>query len=88
MEPAGFFRREPLGFSFSARRKYVPATCVNVDDMLFAPVLGGYWRQHETYDGTYNLDDLLDIIEVMQVQAENEERARQVAEREAKVKHG
>lgn len=42
-----------------------------------APVLAGHWRQHETWDGTYTLDDLLDIREVIAVKNENERRARE-----------
>ena len=38
----------------------------------------GYWRQHELWDGTYTLDDLLDITELIRVRRENEERAREV----------
>jgi hypothetical protein len=33
------------------------------------------WRQHELWDGTYTIDDLFDIIEVLKVKAENERRA-------------
>ncbi len=33
------------------------------------------WKQHELWDGTYTLDDLLDIIEMLEVKAENERRA-------------
>jgi len=33
------------------------------------------WRQHELWDGTYNLDDLWDAIELLQVQKENERRS-------------
>ena len=33
------------------------------------------WRQHELWDGTYTLDDLLDITELIRVQRENENRA-------------
>ena len=25
----------------------------------------GHWRQHELWDGTYTLDDLLDIVELI-----------------------
>ena len=39
-----------------------------------SPVVGGYWRQHETWDGTYTMDDLLDIREVMAVKYENDRR--------------
>ena len=37
----------------------------------------GYWRQHEMWDGTYTLDDLLDIAELIQVTRENEIRSRE-----------
>ncbi|MBR2603325.1 MAG: hypothetical protein IKE08_11655 [Clostridia bacterium] len=35
----------------------------------------GLWRQHELWDGTYTLDDLLDAVELLQVMAENQRRA-------------
>lgn len=40
------------------------------------PVVNGMWRQHECWDGTYTLDDLLDAHEMLAVRAENERRAR------------
>jgi hypothetical protein len=46
---------------------------------VIAPVVAGLWKQHELWDGTYTLDDLLDIYEVMQVRAENERRAHEWA---------
>lgn len=39
------------------------------------PVACGMWKQHELWDGTYTLDDLLDIVELIQVRNENEIRA-------------
>ena len=36
------------------------------------PVAAGLWQQHELWDGTYPLNDLLDILEVLQVRQENE----------------
>ena len=39
------------------------------------PVAAGFWRQHELWDGTYTLDDLLDIVELIRVKRENEARA-------------
>ena len=81
MEHGGFFRRKPLGFTPSGGAGgYVPVEAVNIDAYLYAPVLAGHWRQHELWDGTYTLDDLLDIQEVMTVHNENEERARAAAE--------
>ena len=35
----------------------------------------GFWRQHELWDGTYTLDDLLDITEMIRVRNENQLRA-------------
>ena len=35
----------------------------------------GMWKQHELWDGTYTLDDLLDAAELIQVRRENEIRA-------------
>ena len=33
------------------------------------------WKQHELWDGTYTLDDLLDAAELVQVRRENELRS-------------
>lgn len=44
---------------------------MNIDEALFAPVAHGYWRQHELWDGTYTLDDLLDINEMILVRQQN-----------------
>ncbi len=54
--------------------------------MLYAPVLAGYWKQHEIWDGTYTLDDLLDITEVMIVKNENERREQEYMEQEREVR--
>ena len=48
-----------------------------MDEFLFLPVSTGMWRQHELWDGTYILDDLLDIVELIRVKRENENRARE-----------
>ena len=50
------------------------ASCVNVDEFAFLPVSFGMWKQHELWDGTYTLDDLLDAVEVIRVKRENEIR--------------
>jgi len=47
---------------------------VNIDDFVFAPVMAGDWKQHETWDGTYTMDDLLDWHEMQAVKQENEQR--------------
>ncbi len=53
---------------------------------MYAPVLAGYWKQHEIWDGTYTLDDLLDITEVMIVKNENERREQEYMEQEREVR--
>ena len=54
---------------------YIPAEAPNIDSFLFLPVSAGLWRQHELWDGTYTLDDLLDAVELIRVRRENEYRA-------------
>lgn len=39
----------------------------------------GMWRQHELWDGTYTLDDLMDVHEILIVKSENEARAAEAA---------
>ena len=58
---------------------YVSVSCPNIDEFLFLPVAAGHWRQHELWDGTYTLDDLLDITEMIRVMRENERRAAEAA---------
>ncbi len=53
--------------------------CPNIDEFLFLPVVAGMWRQHELWDGTYTLDDLLDAVELIRVRRENEIRAADAA---------
>lgn len=38
--------------------------------------MAGKWQQHQVWDGTYKIDDLLDVHEMLVIQAENQERAR------------
>ena len=40
------------------------------------------WQQHERWDDTYTLDDLLDAAELIQVRRENENRAAEAARKE------
>ena len=52
-----------------------------LDAFAFAPVSAGLWRQHELFDGTYDIDDLLDAHELLAVREENNRRLREYAER-------
>ena len=49
------------------------------------PVMAGHWKQRELSDGTYTLDDLLDILEVMQVEDENRHREHEAQRLAAEV---
>ena len=58
--------------------KYAIKAAINhkhMTEFLFLPVAAGMWKQHELWDGTYTLDDLLDAAELIQVRRENETRA-------------
>ena len=46
-----------------------------MNEFLFLPVSAGIWEQHQLWDGTYTLDDLLDATELILVRRENERRA-------------
>ena len=74
MDAGGFFRRGRLDLPIRDPG-FVTDSCPNVDDFLFLPVSAGLWKQHELWDGTYTLDDLLDIVELIRVRRENEYRA-------------
>lgn len=52
---------------------------------LFAPVESRYWRQHELYDGTYTLDDLMDYHEMIAVSLENQRRAEEAMRKQQEV---
>ena len=52
-----------------------PTEYPTLDPFLMRPVQAGFWRLHETFDGTYTIDDLFDIVEFLDVRLENENRA-------------
>lgn len=58
---------------------------MNLDIFAFAPVFHGMWKQHEVFDGTYSLEDLLDAHEIMAVMAENKRRAEDYAASQREV---
>ena len=70
-----FFRRKSLGFEPSVQIRFEPVEGANYDAFLMTPVIDGMWRQHETWDGTYTLSDLLDAHEMLAVREENRRRA-------------
>lgn len=61
---------------------FEPLPYLNLDAFLMAPVTAGLWQQHETFDGTYDLDDLLDAHELLDTNAINKMRAQEAARSE------
>ena len=49
------------------------------------PVEAGLWLLHETFDGTYIIDDLMDVNELLDVRLENSIRAHDYRERQKNV---
>jgi hypothetical protein len=45
-----------------------------IDALCWTPVAAGLWRQHELSDGTYDIQDLLDVLEFLETKSENERR--------------
>ena len=43
------------------------------------------WQQHQLWDGTYTLDDLLDAHELLEVTEENKRRAYEASRKEGSV---
>lgn len=43
------------------------------------------WRHHEVFDGTYDIDDLLDAHEILTVKHENERRLNEWKEQQQEV---
>ena len=80
LDAGRFFRRRGLGFA-ARDPGYLTAEYPNIDGFLFLPVAAGMWQQHELWDGTYTLDDLLDAVELIRVRRENENRAADSAAR-------
>ena len=74
LDPGRFFSRRRLSFVIPPA-PWIPAEAPNLDELAFLPVAAGYWRQHELWDGTYTLDDLLDVVELIHVSRENQRRA-------------
>ena len=56
-------------------RESTPADTAPQTAPISMSLAAGMWRQHELRDGTYTLDDLLDIVELIRVRRENESRA-------------
>ena len=45
-----------------------------LNPLVWRPVAAGLWRQRETFDGTYDCQDLCDVLEFLDVKDENSRR--------------
>jgi len=45
-----------------------------LEPLVWRPIAAGLWRQHEARDGTYDVEDLCDVLEFLDVKEENERR--------------
>ena len=82
MERDKFFRRKPVDFVIGSDVNFEAARCPNVNEFLYMPVIAEKWQQHQLWDGTYTLDDLLDINEVIMVEVENKRRSHEAGRKE------
>ena len=73
-----FFRsgRDRLVSAASEDLRFEPVAFPTLNPLAWRPVAAGLWRQHELYDGTYDVGDLLDALEFLEVRSENERRYR------------
>lgn len=72
-----FFRRKHIEGISGHSERFQCVRAENVDEFAFFPVVSGLWKQHELWDGTYTVDDLFDIHEMLMVKNENEARSRE-----------
>jgi len=52
------------------------------------PVAKKFWKQHELWDGTYTLEDFLDIMELITVMDENEYREQENSKLQQQLQGG
>ena len=71
MVPGLFFHRHRVDIPGGSEMNVV-IPMPNVDEFCFLPVMAGMWRQHEVWDGTYTIDDLLDAVEMIMVRQARE----------------
>jgi hypothetical protein len=75
----GFLRAERnrlIAASAAEDLRFEPMPFPTLNPLAWCPVAAGLWRQHELYDGTYDIGDLLDVLEFLEVKTENERRYR------------
>lgn len=49
----------------------------HLDSWVWRPVIAGWWKQKEVFDGTYDFEDLCEVIEVLEWKNENEAAVRE-----------
>jgi hypothetical protein len=64
---------------------YDPVAFPTIDPLIWRPIAAGLWQQHEAFDGTYDVQDLCDVLEFLDTKDENQRRyATWYAQRESR----
>lgn len=53
---------------------FEPMAFPTLNPLIWRVIASGLWRQCEATNGTYDIDDLLDALEYLDVKEENERR--------------
>jgi hypothetical protein len=48
-----------------------------INPLAWRPVSAGLWQHHQLFDGTYDVGDLSDVLEFLDVKEENERRSQE-----------
>ena len=76
-----FFRRERPWYvepwDVPEETKYEAAGFPTINPLLWRVIGSKLWRQHEAFDGTYDVGDMLDALEYLDTKDENERRYRE-----------
>lgn len=75
----GFFRYRAVNTGRNAGISYIPLTDDRIDSFLYYPVIAEMWKQHEVWDGTYTVDDLINAHIILDLKTENTIRLRESA---------
>lgn len=68
-----FFRRAQDAAA-EVEADWDPLPFPTISPLVWRPIAAGLWRQCEADDGTYDVDDLMDALEFLDVKEENQRR--------------
>lgn len=62
---------------------FEPVPFPTIDPLIWMPISANLWRQHEASDGTYDVEDLVDVVEFLQTKDRNQALLAEWRERNA-----